>query len=113
MAIKRRIPLNQIEGVTAGGTAIINLPIGPRYHSIVLEYATSTAGGPTEANCEAELTEMRVLIDGVTQRKASAAQLFDINRTKGITPNVGANIAYLPLFFSEPQRETKAKQELS
>jgi hypothetical protein len=111
MAVKRKIPLNQIEGVTAGGTAIITLPKGVRYHSIHLEYKTGTAGGSTEANCEAELTEIRVDIDEVTQRKASAKELFDINRTKGVTPNVGAAVAYLPIFFSEPQRDSKIKRE--
>lgn len=111
MAVKRKIPLNQIEGVVAGGTAIVNLPRGPRYHAIVLEYKTSTSGGSTEANMEAELLEVRVDVDEVTQRKASASEIFDINRTKGITPNVGSAVGYLPIFFSEPQRETKAKKE--
>lgn len=115
MAVKRVIPLNQIEGVTAGGTATVKLPIGPRYHSVVLQYDTDTAGGATEANMEAEVTEVRVNIDNVTQRKASSAQIFDINRTKGRAPVVGDGTApgYIPLFFSEPHRETALEKEVT
>ncbi len=34
--LKRIIQLQDIAGVTAGGTAIINCPIGYRYHDITL-----------------------------------------------------------------------------
>lgn len=113
MATKRIVPLNKIQGVAAGGTATIELPTNVRYHQIVLQYDTSTAGGATEANMETEVTEVRCLIDEVVQRKASAAQIFDINRTKGKTPEVGDGTlpGFIPLFFSEPQRETKAERE--
>lgn len=113
MAVKHRLPITKVEGVAAGSTATIEVPIGPRYHAIVLEYDTSTAGGPTEANMEAEITEIRLEIDEITQRVCSAAQLFDINRTKGIAPVVGdgSNPGYLPIFFSEPQRLTKIERE--
>ena len=113
MATRRKIPLNKIEGVSAGGTAIIDLPKSVRYHGICLQYDTTTAGGATEANMEAEVGEIRVLLDEVTQRKATASQLFDINRTKGITPKVGNGTApgFLPVFFSEPQRISQIAQE--
>lgn len=113
MAVKRRIPLNQITGVAAGSTATIKLPTNVRYHEIHLEYDTDTTGGPTEANMETEITEIRVLIDNVVQRRFSALQLFDINRTKGKTPNGGTGKGYLPIFFSEPQRLTHAHRELT
>lgn len=113
MATKRIIPLNKIEGVTAGGTATIALPTNVRYHAIFLEYDTDTSGGATEANMETEISEIRVNIDQITQRKASAAQLFDINRTKGLTPTVGDGTApgFLPIIFSEQQRVTQLEKE--
>lgn len=113
MPTKRIIPLNKIEGVSAGGTATIDLPTNVRYHGICLEYDTDTAGGATEANMETEITEVRVNVNQVTQRKASSAQIFDINRTKGRTPTVGDGTAsgYIPLFFSEPQRKTQLEAE--
>lgn len=113
MPTKRIIPLNKIEGVAAGGTATIDLPTNVRYHGICLQYDTDTTGGPTEANMETEITEVRLNLEQVTQRKASAAQIFDINRTKGKTPTVGSGSlpGYIPLFFSEPQRETQLERE--
>jgi len=113
MATKRRIPLSQISGVSAGGTATIDLPRNVRYHGLVLQYDTDTAGGATEANMEAEITEVRVRINDVDQRKASAAQIFDIYRTKGITPKVGDGTApgFIPMLFSEPQREYHIAEE--
>lgn len=113
MATKRIIPLNKIEGVAAGSTATIDLPTNVRYHGIFLEYDTDTASGANEANMETEITEVRVNLEQVTQRKASAAQIFDINRTKNIAPTVGNGTApgYIPLLFSEPQRKTQIEAE--
>lgn len=113
MPTKRIIPLNKIEGVTAGGTATIDLPTNVRYHGICLQYDTTTAGGATEANMETEISEVRVNIEQVTQRKANASQIFDINRTKGQSPTVGDGTApgFIPLHFSEPQRERQLERE--
>lgn len=115
MARKIPLPLNQIEGVAAGSTATITMPRNVRYHAIVLEYDTDTSGGATEANMETELPAIRVNLNDVTQRTFSAAQLFDINRTKGLTPQVGNGtlFGYLPILFSEPHRETKFEKEQS
>ncbi len=113
MATKRVIPLNKIEGVTAGGTATIDLPTNVRYHGIMLQYDTSTAGGATEATMETEISDVRVNIEQVTQRKASAAEIFGINRTKGQAPTVGDGTleGFIPLHFSEPQRDRQLEQE--
>lgn len=106
MAVKRIIPLTSISGVAAGGTATIVMPTNVRYHSITFQYGCANGGGPTEANCEAHLTQWRLNINSVTQRMVSTAHQFDINRTKGVTPDVGATAGYIPFFFSEPQRES-------
>lgn len=112
MATKRIIPLNKIEGVTAGGTATIDLPTNVRYHGICLEYDTDTAAGPIEATMETEISEIRLDLDQVTQRKASAAQIFDINRAKGQSPTgAAAGKGYIPIHFSEPQRERQIERE--
>lgn len=106
MAVKRKIPFTKVSGVAAGGTATIELPTNVRYHALVFQYGCANAGGPTEANCEAHLTQWRLNIGNVTQRMVSTAHQFDINRTKGVTPTVGASVGYVPFFFSEPQRES-------
>lgn len=106
MAVKRKIPLTKISGVSAGGTATIDLPTNVRYHMICFQYGCSNGGGPIEATTEAHLTQWRLNIGNVTQRLCSTAHLFDINRTKGITPDADASRAFIPHFFSEPQRES-------
>ena len=106
MAVKRVIPLTSISGVAAGGTATVVLPTNVRYHAIWFQYGTAFAGGPTEVNMEAHLTQWRLNLNAVTQRMVSSAHQFDINRTKGVTPDVGATVGYMPFFFSEPQRES-------
>lgn len=115
MAVKRLIPLNQINGVAAGSTATINLGTGAlRYHKIMLAYKTATVGGASEANMAAEITEVRMNLNGVTQRRFSAQQLFDMNRIKGKSPTVSASTAipgYLTIYLSEPQRKTKLERE--
>jgi hypothetical protein len=108
MAVKRKLKLNQINGVAAGATATITLPTSVRYHTIYLKYGTDTSGGATEANMETEITEIRCNINGTTQWRLSAAQLFDINRAMSLgAPTAG----YLPLHFSLPVRRTPAARE--
>ena len=111
MATKRKIPLNRISGVNAGGTATIDLPTNVRYHSIHLEYRTDTENGSTEENMEAELKEFRFNIDGVTQRAVNMAHHFDMNRSKNILPIVGAEFGYADFYFAEKQRKTKLARE--
>lgn len=115
MAVKRRVPLNQINGVAAGATATVNLPVGPRrYHEITLGYKTATAGGATEATMGSEITEVRMNLDGVTQRRFSPAQLFNMNRQKGKVLTASASTAipgYLTMFLAEPERKSIAQRE--
>lgn len=106
MAVKRKIPFTKISGVAAGSTATIELPTNVRYHGLFFQFFCTNAGGPTEVNCETHLTQWRINVNNVTQRMASTAHLFDINRTKGQVPFVGATAGFIPFFFSEPQRES-------
>ena len=97
------ITTNSFQAVAAGQTATLELPVGSLvYHELLLIYGTSTGGGPTEANMEAEVTEVRIKLDGKVQRVFSAAQLFDLNRVNGITVAAG----FLPIFFGEPWRRS-------
>ena len=113
MATYRKIPLNKIEGVVAGGTATIDLPTNVRYHGICLQYQTGTAGGATEANMTAEVKEVRLNFSQVTQRKASTSEIFKINESKGqsVTAGNASKPGFIPIHFSEPQRETQLERE--
>lgn len=111
MAVKRKIPLTKINGVAAGATATIDLPTNVRYHALFFQFGCSNVNGPTEANCETFLTQWRLNLNSTTQRIASTAQIFDINRTKGRSPTVGATEGYIEFYFSEPHRESTPMQE--
>ena len=88
--------------VAAGQTATIDLPTTRIYRGLRLLYGTGTAGGPTRANMEAEVTEIRIKVNGKVQRRFSAAQLFAINAYHGKAVEDGI----LPIFFAEPWRRT-------
>lgn len=100
-------------GVAAGQTATVQLPNSGIYHQVRLQYQTTTAGGATQANMEAEIDEMRVKINGKVQRTLSGAQLFAINAYHGIPVLAGsASIrGVLPLYFSEPWRRSAAGED--
>lgn len=104
------IDTNSFQGVGAGQKATLELPVGAvKYHAIQLNYGTATAGGPTRANMEAELTEIQIKLNGKAQRTFSAKQLFDINAVNGITVNDG----FLWIWFSEPwQRSAQGEDTL-
>lgn len=105
---RRVITTNSFNAVAPGQTATISLPVGDLvYDEVLLVYGTATAGGPTEANMEAEITEVRVKVDGKVQRVFSAAQLFDINRVNGIAVANG----FLPIFLAEPWRRSAQGEE--
>ncbi|PCI54035.1 MAG: hypothetical protein COB36_11045 [Alphaproteobacteria bacterium] len=113
MATKRTIPLNRIEGVSAGGSPILQLPTNVRYHVIALEYWTTTAGGATRATMEDEIKQLRLLLEEVPQRKMSSYELFKANEAKGVVVIEGDDThpGYLFIFLSEPQRDSNLLDE--
>lgn len=94
--------------VGAGQTAIFDLSTVDIYHSLLLTYTTTTAGGATRANMEAELTQFRLLVNGVVQRVFTATELFAILEILGIPVTAGE----IPIFFSEPWRRTLVGEDL-
>lgn len=105
------ITIGSFQGVAAGQTATLTLPAGAGagviYHGLRIIYGTGTAGGANQANMEAEISEVRLLIDGVVQRVFSAAQLFAILAENGI----GFQTGQLPIWFSEPWRRSVQGEE--
>lgn len=110
---------NSIPASTVAGTAIVDLPIGLRYHSIWLEL-----GGVDAGNANAGIAfgtafgDIRVKINGKVQRTHSATELNVINaingtpyaaKTKGTLFNYRT---YLPIFFAEPWRKDIREQQM-
>ncbi len=96
-------------GVAPSGTATIDLPTIGVYEQVTLIYGTATAGGPTQANMEAEIKEIRVKLNGKVQRRISAKQLFLLNASYVNTPIMDGR---LPIYLAEPHRRT-AQGELA
>lgn len=95
-------PTRSFNAVAAGQIATLDLPATGIYHGLKLEYGTSTGGGPTQANMEGEVTEVRLIVNGVVQRRFSAQHLFDVNSYKG----KGVTAGILPIYFEEPWRKS-------
>lgn len=93
---------NSFSAVAPGQTATVDLSPTGKYHQLRLQYGTATVGGPTQANMEAEVTEIRVKVNGKGQRVFTAAELFTINAYHGVAVTDG----FLPIMFSEPWKRT-------
>lgn len=77
MATKRTINLPNFDNVSAGQKALNSLFIGPRYHSITLDYQESGLR-VNKATMITAIEEIVVKINSVEQWRITPAQLFDI-----------------------------------
>jgi hypothetical protein len=110
--LKRIIQLQDIAGVTAGGTAIINCPIGYRYHDIHL--VASGGADLTPATCVGNIT---CKLGSKVQRRITASHLDIVNSLQGSayaanTFLTGTSEQYhIPMFFGEPWRKRVTDQD--
>lgn len=102
------VRMPNFNAVAAGGTPTLNAPTNFRYHRLDLTYTTTTAGGATQANMEAEISEIRLKVNSKVQRRFSAREAFDIYGYRGIPFQTGK----LPIFFSEPWRRTPGGEDI-
>jgi hypothetical protein len=93
---RQKIELPSFNSVAAGQTATVTIPTGSRYHAIFLKYK----GNANQATIEADLTQIRVKINGKVQRVATLEELNKINALNGYAFQAGL----VPVFFSEPWR---------
>lgn len=105
---KRYLILRNVANVAASKTAVIDVPIGPRYHSITLAHGYAS-GTNTIAAAATNITEIRVIVNGTIVRQFSGTQLRDFNLLNGTAydclgvPNTAPGVT-VPLFFAEPWR---------
>lgn len=105
---RRVVTTNSFNGVAAGQTATLDLPVGPVvYHGVRLLYGTSTGGGANQTNMEAEISQVRLKINGKAQRTFTSEELFDINALHNIAFQTGL----LPIYFSEPWRRSSQGED--
>lgn len=107
--LKSNLQLRNVQNVAASKTALIDLPIGPRYRWIVLEHGYSS-GTNTVAAAATNISAIRVKINGKVQRTYSGTELRDLNILNGTTcdclgvPNTSPGVSF-PIFLWEPWRK--------
>ncbi len=119
MALKRRISLRNISTVAASGTVVIELPIGPRYHTVILQHGFAS-GTNTIAAAATNISEIRCKLNGRVQRVFSGTHLRALNVRNGAqydaytgeVPNTAPGVSF-PIHFAEPFRKQPAAQELT
>lgn len=84
--------------VAPNTTATIDLPVDRRYHVLWLKYKTNA----TRPVIEADITRIKVMLNGIVQWEISPKELLAIYERHGYSFIDG----YLPLFFSEPWRRS-------
>lgn len=113
--VKSKLQLRNVQNVAASKTALIDLPIGPRYHYVVLEHGYAS-GTNTLAAGYTNVAEVRIKVNGRVQRIFSGTQLRDLNILNGTAydglgvPNTAPGIS-VPLYFNEPWRKDVKDQD--
>jgi Viral coat protein P2 N-terminal domain len=113
--IKQRVQLRAISNVAASKTALIEIPVGLRYHYIVLQHGYA-AGTNTIAAAATNVAEVRVKVNARIQRTASGTQLRDMNILNGTAydclglPNTSPGVSF-PIYFAEPWRRDEVDQD--
>ncbi len=124
MATKYRVALRAVSNVAASKTAIIECPIGKRYHQIILQHGYAS-GTNTIAAAYTNIAEVRVLVNNRVQRVCSGTQLRDKNLLNcyafnATTPNFDALVGgvpntapgvSIPLYFAEPWLTDEQSQD--
>lgn len=113
---KYRLKLRNIANVAASSTALIELPIGPRYHTVLLEHGFG-GGTNTIAGAASNVSEVRIKVNGRVQRVFSGTQLRDLNLLNGTAydiqggPTPNTIPVQIPIYFAEPWRKDAQDQD--
>lgn len=121
MPVKQRIELKNIQAVAASGTALIDIPCGPRYHTIILQHSYAS-GNNTVVAAMTNLANIKIRVNGRTQREYSGTQLRDLNLLMSGEVGTAGSVAYdatglpnaltsVPIFFAEPWRKSPIDQD--
>jgi hypothetical protein len=122
--VERKIQLKDVNGVSAGRTALIVCPRPWRYHMIALTLGDTAVGNGNAPAVSAIVNEIRLNYFNGIQRRATGAQIDAINlgmSQDGLTQygssaaiSGGANgtgRTILPIFLREPWRKRSADSD--
>jgi hypothetical protein len=127
---------NPVQGAAFGQTPTLDLQLGPRYRSLLLEIFATAAAAKTVGICDV-LDMITVKIGGNPQRTHTAWELDQVNRSYGAQYGLNAynydgdalhytggtgvpdapvaakkTVFYLPIFFREPWRQSYTAKEM-
>lgn len=106
----RHLLLPTPQGIGAGQTATLNLPLGPTYDRIDIEMKTG-AGAGTEVPSTAwgsNIDDIRLIVDGRTEIEIKAEDLVKMNQFYGLTVESGV----LSLHLTAPWARTIGGEDL-
>jgi hypothetical protein len=86
--------ISGLNGVAAGGQAILNIPCIGRYHRIIL----SCFSAGVAASVASIISSIKLIVNGVTIRDIDPANILKVLNAQGYIPLLGE----LPLHFTEP-----------
>lgn len=117
MGEKKRIELRAVSNVAASKVALIDVPVGDRYHQITFQHGYS-GGTNTIAAAAANITLVEVLVNNRVQRSYTGQELRDANllhgtnydAVSGEVPNTAPGVSFT-IFFAEPWRKDARDQD--
>jgi len=96
------------QGVGAGQTATVKIPLGPTYNAFYLELRSGAGATPlSTANIDAGISEIRLIVDGDVKIQGSAAYF----RRRALFYGVPAVTGCLPIMLSSPWARTRAGED--
>lgn len=101
--------LNRVSAVNPGQVVTIDVPVNATYYGINVRLRHGAgATMASQAALESGITNMKVIVDGKTQREFTPAQLNKILAQRGVPFRNGI----VPLFFAEPWRREAGAEDL-
>lgn len=104
-SVRRNTQLTGIEGVAAGGVALIPITTGFSYDNFMIQYSDSGVA----ASVTAGIDRVRLVVDGKTKLDLTPSQLLDFTLINGHTVETGE----LPIDFTQPSRATVQDEEFT
>lgn len=109
MRVLKTMP--SFNAVSAGQTAICNLPVGMAYHQLMIRYKRGAGiTDATSAEFASDFTGIRLIVDGDTKWNLTAAELIAINSFYGVYDGGFVN-GVLAMFFSRPWHRTSQSED--
>ncbi|OHB60882.1 MAG: hypothetical protein A2167_05435 [Planctomycetes bacterium RBG_13_46_10] len=110
--IPKLVKLQNVDGIAGNGRPIVNLPRANIYHGLFLLCRTSAGVLLTEAEIEADITNIRVRVDGDLKVETTAAVLFDLYRYWYAMNGAYTIAGQIPILFVRPNLQFAAERSL-